>query len=203
MLVLRRDSYGSPSRAGKMLLELLGRYDTMSSEDERSILPLLRDADPNTGVEFPMSAQMRNGRRIAYQDLLSASYALRFSVRTRSTEYAVSVSNSMMEELLKRGADPNVIYVDPALGISATLLHRILSDATRIEDGNDRHFPSGVFAARRLLWYGADPDIPNALSFTARDIARVDVTCDPELRCVILASDPVSAKVSAKSGIRS
>ena len=57
-----------------------------------------------------------------------------------------------MENLLKRGADPNALYV--------------------------------------LLYYGASPDIPNALSFTARDIAHMNESCDPVLRPSILAARP-------------
>lgn len=74
----------------------------------------------------------------------------------------------------------------------ATLLHRILSDETRMRNEDDR--PSGVNAVRLLLYYGASPDISNALSFTARDIARMNESCDPVLRPSILAASPASGK---------
>lgn len=67
MCVSKRVSYAGPSRAGEMLLELLGRY---TCEDERLARRLLHDADPNAGVEFPLSAQIRAPRRIVYRDLL-------------------------------------------------------------------------------------------------------------------------------------
>lgn len=172
-----------------MLLELLGRY---TCQDERLAFSLLRDADPNTDVEFPLSAQIRAGRRIVYRDLLSASYLLRFSERFQSPELALFHADLLMENLLSRGADPNVLYVDPVLGTSATLLHHILSDETRMGSEYDR--PSGVNAARLLLYYGASPDIPNALSFTARDIARMNESCDPVLRQIILDAPPAGGE---------
>ena len=67
MSVSKRAPYTGPSRAGEMLLELLGRY---TCKDERLARHLLRDANPNAGVEFPLSAQIRAGRRIVYRDLL-------------------------------------------------------------------------------------------------------------------------------------
>ena len=71
-------------------------------------------------------------------------------------------------------------------------MHRILSDETRMRNEDDR--PSGVNAVRLLLYYGASPDISNALSFTARDIARMNESCDPVLRPSILAASPASGK---------
>ena len=189
MCVSKQVLYAGLSKAGGMLLELLGQY---TCQDERLAFSLLRDADPNTGVEFPLSAQIRAGRRIVYRDLLSASYLLRFSERFQSPELALFHADLLMKNLLSRGADPNVLYVDPALGTSATLLHHILSDETRMGSEYDR--PSGVNAARLLLYYGASPDIPNALSFTARDIARMNESCDPVLRQIILDAPPAGGE---------
>lgn len=113
-----------------------------------------------------------------YRDLLSLAYGLRF-LDERDMEDVPGLfvsndpgerSNLLMFELLSRGADASRSYVDIALGTSASLLHRVLSNRGRT-DGTD--------TARLLLEYGADIDALNAFYFSPLDVARMQRSPGP------------------------